>query len=167
MTKIVLTAILLTVLLPLSVWSQSSDDPEVQKAKEETVVVFDLARFFGFLKTMEEEKKAPELSQEQLEEIYEAMIWLQSRERVEAADAEEVLIRLEDEVLTPDQLMEVDQLALAREEARAVRTPGGGEGGLITSYIAGGAFNPIASTEKTMGKDFAAYLELVRKRVGK
>ena len=158
----------LLVLVPHTLMAQSPDDPEIIKAKEETAVVFDLVRFFGFLNTMEEEQPALALSGDQLEEIYEIMNRLQSTERIEVDMAEEILVHLEDEVLSPDQLMEVDQLFIAREETRTVQTgQGGGEGGLITSYIAGGPFNPTLDASKTMGKDFGAFYKSVSERLGK
>ena len=160
--------LLLLVLVPHTLVAQSPDDPEIIKAKEETAVVFDLVRFFGFLGTMEEEQPTLALSRDQLDEVYDIMNKIRATERLEAEMAKEILVQLEDEVLSPDQLMEVDQLFIAREAERTVSTgQGGGEGGLITSYIAGGPFNPSLDASKTMGKDFAAFYKSVAERVGK
>lgn len=63
------------------------------------------------------------------------------------------------EFLSPEQWM--------NERDSNGTTPGAGGGGQITSYIAGGPFNPMADTTKTIGKDFAAYLHSVAGRLGK
>ncbi len=52
----------------------------------------------------------------------------------------------EEEVLSPQQLMEVNKLAIARMETREIQgiSQGAGiGGGQITSYLAGGPFNPM------------------------
>lgn len=160
-------AVLILATASFAAFAQTSpDDPAIQKAKEETAVVFDLARFFGYLKKMEEADTKLALSKTQLEEVYTIMKRLEGAARVEPADAEKTLIYLEDKVLKTEQLVAVDQLAIAREQT-ATTPQGGGDGGLITSYIAGGPFNPMTNTTRTMGKDFADYLVLVAKRLGK
>ncbi len=144
------------------------DDPAIAKAKEETQPVFDLARFFGYLKAMEENNPKLALSKAQLEEVYATMKRFQAMQRVEPSEAAKSLAYLEDKLLRPDQLMAVDQIAIEREQARTTQTTqGSGDGGLITSYIAGGAFNPMTGTTRTIGKDFADYLAIVAKRLGK
>jgi hypothetical protein len=171
MKKSIVISLLMVLLLPvLAVAQTSPDDPAVQAAKEETVVVFDLGRFFGFLHTMEEESPGLALSRDQLEEVYRSMSELKGMQRVEPDRAEEMLVYLEDEVLSPDQLMEVDQLAIAKMEARETQTTSGETGtggGQITSYIAGGPFNPMTDETKTIGKDFTAFFEYVSKKLGK
>ncbi len=171
MKKIVVISLLALMLLPFLAAAQTSpDDPAVLAAKEETVVVFDLGRFFGFLFTIEKESLKLALSQDQLEEVYESMGELKAMQRVEPDDAEEMLVYLEDEVLSPDQLMEVDQLAIARMESReteATTQSTGTGGGQITSYVAGGPFNPMTDATKTIGKDFAAFFDYVSKKLGK
>jgi len=171
MRKIIAISALLLALLPFMAAAQTSpDDPAVQAAKEETAVVFDLGRFFGFLHTMEEQSPELALSRDQLEELYRSMNELKGMQRVEPDSAERLLVYFEDEVLSPDQLMEVDQLAIARMESRETQssTQGTGTGGgQITSYIAGGAFNPMTDDSKTIGKDFNAFFEYVAKQLGK
>jgi hypothetical protein len=139
------------------------------EAKKETAVVFDLGRFFGYLNTMEKETPELALSRSQLEQIYKIMEELNRIDRVEPDYAEKLLVSLEDDVLTPDQLMQVDQLAIAKAEARTTSASAGGGtgGGQITSYVAGGAFNPIKDPAKTIGQDFAAFFEYVAKKLGK
>ena len=167
MRKSVLATVAVLVLVPFGAFSQSPDDPAIVAAKKETAIVYDLARFFGFLDTMEQENPKLALSKDQLAEVYAVMQKLKGMERVEPDAAEELLVHLEDDVLTPEQLMEVDQLIIAREQERSTQETGtgGGDGGLITSYIDGGAFNPMTNTGRKMGDDFLAYLESVRRRL--
>jgi len=171
MKKPIVLAVLTLMLLPFLAAAQTSpDDPAVLAAKEETAVVFDLGRFFGFLFTIEKESPKLALSQDQLEEVYQSMSELKLMQRVEPDRAEEMLIYLEDEVLSPDQLMEVDQLAIARMESRETQSTSQGTGtggGQITSYIAGGPFNPMSDAAKTIGKDFAAFFDYVSKKLDK
>ncbi len=160
--------ITLLVLLPLgAVMAQTSpDDPAIIKAKEETKVVFDLGRLFGYLNTMEKEEKNLALSRDQLEEIYRIMAVLRQTDRVEPDTAETMLVNLEDNILTPDQLMYTDQLAIEKMQTRTPGTGGGG-GGQITSYIAGGPFNPMKDPSKNIGKDFETFFNYAAKKLGK
>lgn len=167
MKKIIVIALL--VLIPLgTVMAQTSpDDPAITKAKEETAVVFDLGRMFGYLNTMVTEEKKLALSDEQMNDLYSIMETLLQTDRVEPDAADGMLVRIEDEILTPDQLMYTDQLAI---EKMASRTPGAGGssgGGQITNYIAGGAFNPMKDPSKTIGKDFGTFLSYLAKKLGK
>ncbi len=164
MKKII--GITLLVLLPLAVvMAQSSpDDPAIIKAKEETAVVFDIGRLFGYLNTMENEEKSLALTKDQLEEIYKIMTVLKRTDRVEPDIADSLLANLEDNILTPDQLMYTDQLAIAKMETRTAGTGGGGQ---ITNYIAGGAFNPMKDPSKNIGKDFDVFFHYVTKKLGK
>lgn len=171
MTKVLLLSALALALLPLLAAAQTSpDDPAVQAAKEETAVVFDLGRFFGYLQTMEKESPKLALSKSQLEAVYEAMNRIKTLKRVEPAEAEKTLRHLEEEVLNPDQLMAVDELAIAKMAARETQTTqpsDGSGGGQITSYVAGGPFNPMTDATKTIGKDFAAFYDYVKKKLGR
>ena len=168
MKKTIVLLVVLVLMIPaLAIAQTSPDDPEIQKAKEETAVVFDLGRLFGYLQTMEKDQKNLALNNSQLIEIYSIMKDLKTMERVEPKWADERLTQLEDNILTPDQLMYTDQLAIAREAEQETKTPGSGGGGQITSYIAGGAFNPMADPSKTIGKDFASFFDYVSKKLGK
>jgi len=166
---LVLAMVIFSVVGLVAVFSQETEpDPEIQAAKEETVVIYDLGRFFGFLTTLEEEKPELAFSKNQLEAIYKIVMEIKNSERIEAEWADERLTFLEDEVLTVEQLIEVDQLIIAREENRVPQEKGTGTGsGPISSYVAGGAFNPIIDETKTMGEDFAEFFELISKKLGK
>ncbi len=150
--------------------AQSASDPAVQKAREETAVVFDLGRMFGFIQTMEEEDASLRLSPDQIRELYVIMTSIRQIERMEPDRADEWLAQIEDDILTVKQLMYVDQLYLGRSRtAQSGSGTGTGNGagasaagessGSIATYVAGGKFNPILDTSKSMGQDFAAFYE--------
>ncbi len=152
---------------------ENEPDPAIKKAKEDTVVVYDLGRFFGYLLTMEEEVPKRALSNEQLETVYEIALEIKNLERIEPEWAEERLDYLELDVLTVDQLLEVDLLIIAREESRVPqeKNGGGSSGGTGTNplqtFVAGGAFNPIIDEAKSIGEGFYAFLEYAAEKLGK
>jgi hypothetical protein len=160
--------ILLLVLMPLLVMAQS-DDPEIMKAKEETAVVFDLGRFFGYLNTMEEEAPELSLSKDQMQELYETLTRFLAMDRIEVDDADETLLHMEEELLTLDQLIYVDELAIEKMENRVSGSGAGGGsgGGQLANYVAGGAFNPLKDPSKTIGKDVAGFFDYLKKKLGK
>ena len=172
-TLTTLTAALIVALgSPMAPQAQETEpDPEVQKAKEETAVVYDLGRFFGYAATMEEENAKLALSRSQMESFYAVMSEIEKTTRIEPEWAEEKLEYLELDVLTPDQLLEVDQLALARE---STRDSGGGTGqggstgsGPIMTYVAGGAFNPMLDETKSLGQGYYELYRSIAKRLGR
>ena len=170
MKKIML--ILLLGLMPILVMAQS-DDPEIMKAKEETAVVFDLGRFFGYLNTMEEEAPELALSKDQMKELYDTLNRFLTIDRIEVDDADETLLYMEEELLTLDQLIYVDELAIEKMANRVSGSGAGGGsgggsgGGQLANYVAGGAFNPLKDPSKTIGKDVAAFFDYLKKKLGK
>ncbi|MCD6397066.1 MAG: hypothetical protein J7L71_05965 [Spirochaetaceae bacterium] len=167
MKKIIL--ITLIVLLPLSaaIAQSSPDDPAIIKAKEETAVVFDLGRLFGYINTMEAEEKKLTLNNDQMEAIYKIMSTLKQTDRIEPDMADQMITDMENNILTVDQLMYTDQLAIAKMATRTAGSGSGGGGGQITNYIAGGAFNPMTDPEKNIGKDFDILFNYLIKKLGK
>lgn len=164
MKKIILTGLLLV--FAFAVYGQDTEpDPEIVQAKEETAVVYDLGRFFGYVHTMVSEDSSLELQAEQLKIFRDVMETIKSTERIEPEWADETLEYLELDVLTVPQLMAVDMLAIEREESRESGTgesKGGGTGsGPILTYVAGGAFNPIIDESKSLGEGFAALYKYV------
>ena len=164
MKKIAIAGILLV--LALTVYGQDTEpDPEIAKAKEETAVVYDLGRFFGYVHTMVSEDSSLSLKAEQLKIFREIMETIKNTERIEPEWADETLEYLELDVLSVDQLMAVDKLAIEREESRETGTgesKGGGTGsGPILTYVSGGAFNPIIDESKSLGEGFVALYEYV------
>ncbi len=157
--------ILLLTLTPFLLMAQS-DDPEIIKAKEETAVIFDLGRFFGYLQTMEQEAPELALTDAQAEELYLALKYFLKKDRVDVDDAEWHLTYFEDELLTIDQLMYVDELAIEKMATRVPGSGGGSGGGQMASYIAGGAFNPLKDETKTIGQDVASFFAYLKKKTG-
>ncbi|MDA3940548.1 MAG: hypothetical protein PF693_14775 [Spirochaetia bacterium] len=168
--------VLLLVLTPFILMAQSTD-PAIIKAKKETAVIFDLGRFFGYLNTMV--TKAPELalSEDQIEELYNTLSGFLILDRIEIDAADESLVYLEEELLTLEQLIYVDELAIAKMENRVSGSGAGGGGGgssasgsgggQLAGYVAGGDFNPLKDPSKTIGKDVAAFFDYLKKKVGK
>jgi len=169
--RILLSVATLSMLLPLTAMAQTSpDDPAIQAAKEKTAVVFDLGRMFGYLQTLENEHPQLALTVAQLQKVYVVMETIRATKRLEPNLADELLTRIEDTILTPSQLTEVDQIAITKlndREASGTTQNSGSGGGQITSYTAGGPFNPMLDSTKTIGKDFGAYFKLVSKKLGK
>ncbi len=158
--------ILLLTLVPFMLTAQS-DDPEIIKAKEETAVIFDLGRFFGYLQTMEKEAPELALSKAQIEELYLTLNYFIKKDRIKVDDAEWHLTYMEEELLTIDQLIYVDELAIEKMATRVPGSGGGSEGGgQMASYIAGGAFNPLKDETKTIGQDVASFFTYLKKKTG-
>ena len=163
---------MLAVLFLLVAWAaltaQTTPDPAIQKAKEETVVVYDLGRFFGYVLQMHQENAKLALTPDQQEEIAGYIEEIRAMTRIEAAWAEETLEYLELDLLTPAQLMMVDQLAIAwqnsRESTSGTGTGTGASGGSgpIASYVAGGPFNPIVDETKSIGANMKALYDLLK-----
>jgi len=179
MKKYVVLLLLVLMVFPV-VAQETTDhvvDPAVQEAKEETAVVYDLGRFFGFVWRLQgEDFEDLAMTRDQMVEMYEVVSYVAGAERIEPDWAEEKLDYLELDLLTPAQLMQVDMFAIAREESRV---PGSGTGsgsssggtgtgsGPILSYVNGGAFNPLIDDSKTTGQDFFSLLEFLQKELGR
>ena len=169
--------LMIAVIGATSVSAQSTDpDPAVQEAKEETAVVFDLGRFFGYVWRLEQESDDLGLTRDQQAEFYTVMQEIVSRSRIEPDWAEEVYERLELDVLTVAQLMQVDMFVLERDASRSSGTgtgagsgnPGSGTGsGPILTYLEGGAFNPIVDDTKSQGQDFLAFQAYLKRELGR
>lgn len=160
--KTIAVALLTVVFALLAVgnaFAQTTPDPAIQQAKEDTVVVYDLGRFFGYVHAMTVESSRLALTAQQKSEILAVMTEIRNMSRVEPDWAEEKLEYLELDLLTPAQLMDVDRRAIEWQNSRettATGTGGGTGSGPITSYVAGGPFNPIVDETKTIGQGFAA-----------
>lgn len=146
----------------------ADQDPAVRKAREETAVVFDLGRILGFIRTMESEKPTLRLEAAQVRDLYAIMTAIRQSERIEPRRADEWLVTIEEEILTAAQLAYIDKLYLDRASTAqsgagtgsgSAGAAGGEASGSIATYIAGGAFNPIMDTTKSMGQDFARYYD--------
>ena len=167
--------ILLMAMIPLMAMAQPTD-PAIIKAKEETAVIFDLGRFFGYLNTMEEEAPEFALSKDQMRELSETLTRYLKLDRIEVDDADKTLLYMEEELLTLDQLIYVDELAIAKMENRVSGSGAGGGGGSsgsgsgggqLAGYVAGGAFNPLNDTSKTIGEDVISFYDYLKKKLNK
>jgi hypothetical protein len=171
----ILVASLVMIMVVQTAVAQSGSDPAMQKAREETLVIFDLGRMFGYLNVLEKDTKVPALSNAQLTKLYDIMVELRSTRRVEVARARTLLATIEDSILTPAQLMAADKLSATREPEKATNQgSGAGAGsssssgaGSLASYVSGGDFNPVLDTTKTMGQDFSAFFEYTARKLGR
>ena len=167
----IIAALIMAAVAATAFGQETEPDPAIQEAKEQTAVIYDLGRFFGYVHTMVSENDDLELSTAQLETFHEIMLEIKNLDRIEPEWADETLEYLELDVLSVKQLIEVDQLAIAREESREEGTSegkGGGTGtGPILTYVAGGAFNPIIDETKSLGQGFAELLQFIEKRLGR
>ncbi len=167
MKKFILITLITLLALSAAIAQSSPDDPAIIKAKEETAVVFDLGRLFGYINTMETEEKSLSLDKNQMEAVYKIMVTLKQTDRIEPDMADSMITDIEDNILTVDQLMYTDQLAIAKMATRTAGSGSGGGGGQITNYIAGGAFNPMTDPAKNIGKDFNTLFNYLVKKLGK
>lgn len=176
MRKQFLLVVTMVILAVMSISAQETEpDPAIQQAKEETAVIYDLGRFFGYVHTMIEENPDLALTPKQLEEFHTVMTRIKGMSRVEADWADETLDYLELDLLTVKQLIAVDKLAIARESTRQTGTgesKGAGAttenpAGSVQTYVAGGAFNPMLDTSKSLGEGFDDFYKYVAKTIGK
>lgn len=158
MNRTMVLIIAMALLVPVLLTAQTEPDPAIQEAKEETAVVYDLGRFFGYVHTMTTENSRLALTTAQKSELLQVMTEIKGMSRVEPDWAGETLEYLELDFLTPAQLMEVDRLAIewmnTRESTTGTGTGGGTGSGPISSYVAGGPFNPIIDDTKSIGQGF-------------
>jgi uncharacterized membrane protein YgcG len=164
-TLAVLLVLLTAALAPTHLFGQIT--PEMQKAREETAVVFDLGRFFGYVHEMTTENRTLALTTAQKRSILTVMNEIRALKRIEPPWAAGKLEYLELDVLTPAQLMDIDRRAIAWQKSRD--TPGSGGGstggsgsGPLSTYAAGGPFNPIVDTERLIGQNFQALYDLLK-----
>lgn len=169
---LVVTLVLAGLVVGVASAQPTEQNPEIQKAKEEMAVVFDLGRMFGYIRTMEEEEDDLRLTADQVRKLYVIMTAIKQTERMDPDVADDWLIAIEDDILNVKQLVYVDQLYLARAStAGSGDGSGGGNGsrsgsgetgsatGSIATYVAGGKFNPIVDSTNKMGEEFLAYYE--------
>lgn len=155
---------------PVAAQTTTDLQAEMQEAREETLVVYDLGRFFGYVEDMSANDASLALTSDQATAFREIMTEIRETQRIEPEWAEERLTHLELEVLTPTQLMEVDRRAIEWQNNRETTSePGSGAGsgggtgsGPLSTYVAGGAFNPLLDESKSIGEGFAGLYERLR-----
>ncbi len=146
--------------------AQTTPDPAIQAAKEKLEVVYDLGRVFGYIHTMDKEQKKLALTSTQAKALSAIGAKILATKRLEPATADAWLQEIENKILTDDQLMFIDGLALERA-SESVAGSGTGAGSTtgtspIQSYLSGGAFNPMLDATKTLGKDFKAAYDYLK-----
>lgn len=159
---------------------QASDAAAMQRVREELEVVADLGRLFTFILRMEKEVPILSLNGDQVNQLWQVTEEIRRTERLTPAVAETLTLKIEDNILNPDQLFYTDQQFLTREEKRvpgtgssaAARGSGTADGsgaagssaGIIATYTAGGPYNPLLDESRQVGQDFAAIRESLRAR---
>lgn len=167
---VALVALVFAAAGPVAAQTTTDLQAEMQEARQETLVVYDLGRFFGYVDAMIADDASLALSNDQAAEFLEIMTEIRETQRIEPDWAEGRLAYLELDVLSPAQLMEVDRRAIEWQNTRESTTePGSGAGsgggtgtGPLSTYVAGGAFNPLLDETKSIGEGFAALFERVR-----
>ncbi len=181
-----LAAILLLIAAaPAAPAQDHSASAQMQALRAELEVVSELGRLLGFILRMQHEQDSLALSGDQLRSLWQLSEEIGRSERLTPARAEQMMIRIEDEILSPQQLMYTDQQFLNREETRvpgsgpsargaagssgsagspAAGSPGGdgSSSGTIATYAAGGPYNPLLDTSRQLGQDFEALRELLQ-----
>ncbi|MDA3947642.1 MAG: hypothetical protein PF508_00315, partial [Spirochaeta sp.] len=114
-------------LAPSNLFGQTT--PEMQQAREETAVVYDLGRFFGYVHGMTTESPSLALTDTQKRKIAGVIEQIREMRRIEPEWAEEQLTYLELELLTPAQLMDVDRRAIEWQNTRESTGQTGSGGG--------------------------------------
>lgn len=166
--KKILTAVLLVVLPFLAVAQTGPTDPAMQKVRAELEPVYALGRLFGYLAIMEGQQPRLALSRAQVTRIFDVMEKIKAVRRFEAKTAADMLSEVEDRILTPDQLQFTDHLALAANSTPGQNKTSSSTGsGPLASYAAGGPFNPMTDTNTQIGKNFAAFSQLLRRKLGR
>jgi len=167
MKKKVKGALAVLVFLPFLATAQPTD-PALLKARADLESVFALGRVFGYLSTMETQQPKLALSRSQAGKIAEVVEKIKAIRRFDASTADEMLGEIEDRILTAEQLQFTDQLALAANATPAQNQSGNAPGtGPLASYVAGGPFNPMTDASSQVGRNFAAFSQLVSRKLGK
>ncbi len=154
-----------TLIAVAGLFAQTTQDPAITAAKEKLEVVYDLGRVYGYIHTMDKEQKKLALSAVQVKSLLGYADKIKGMQRIEPKVAEAMLVEIEDQVLTADQLIFVDGLAIARLSERTTAGSGAGAAGGVSpvqSYLDGGPFNPMLDATKTLGKDFKAAYDYLK-----
>lgn len=164
---------------------EQSASAQMQALRAELEVVSELGRLLGFILRMQNEAESLALNGDQLRSLWQLTEEIRRSERLTPERAEQMILRIEDEILEPRQLMYTDQQFLNREETRvpgsgpsargapgssgsagspAAGSPGGdgSSSGTIATYAAGGPYNPLLDTSRQLGQDFEALSRLLQ-----
>ncbi len=92
---------------------------DVQAAREELNAILDLGRFLGFIHTMSTEEDGLRLSDGQARELLEITRSISNASRLTGDTAETYMMRIEDGILSGQQLVYTDRLWIASDRERA------------------------------------------------
>ena len=95
-------------LISTAVFAQS-DDPAIQAARAETQVITDLGRTLGFVYRMDVEESRLVLNQRQAVALRAIIEEIRNTTRLTPRVAQQLLTRVEDQILTPAQLAHTDR----------------------------------------------------------
>ncbi len=151
-----------------------STDPAMMRAREEVAVVLDLGRLIGFVSRVDAEVPHLAITSAQAEQLVRIMREIRTTSRLTPRVAEAMMLEIEDSVLTGAQLLQVDRFWAEadrlRESGAAQGTPAtrqGAEGsspGALSSYVAGGPYNPLIDTSRPQGQEFEAFFTRLQQR---
>jgi hypothetical protein len=171
-----LLALMLLLTVPMVIHGQEhANDPAFQKAREETAVITELGRLFGFLLRMDREETSLKISHSQAGELSLIAEEIERTDRFTPKRATAMMVLIEDNILTPAQLIYTDRLFMNRDSSRTGSGSGSGSnpgssgnpaGGAMAAFIAGGPYNPLRDASRQQGQDFQEFRALVRKRAG-
>jgi len=115
-----LLTLILLVTVGTSLFGQSSrrDDPAVIRARQEMEVAQDLGRLLGFIYQMVQEESRLALTTNQSRNLHGLITQVLQTTRLDARTAEAFILRIEDTILTPAQLLYTDRLFAARDATR-------------------------------------------------
>ena len=144
---------------------QTGRDQNLQ-VREDLLVITELGRLFGFIVTMHESEPALAISRAQAQELWQISEELRRIQRLEPALAERHLLQIEDTILNPAQLLYTDRLFSGRGESQESGSEtrssprsndndsSSGDFSSISSYLAGGRYNPFLDQGRPMGDNF-------------
>ncbi|TVR61633.1 MAG: hypothetical protein EA426_03060 [Spirochaetaceae bacterium] len=171
----------------VTVAQQHASDPAMQKAREETQVVLDFARFLGIVLRMVEQEPTLGLSSAQARQLLDVLSDVRTTSRLTATNARRMMGYIEDDILTAQQLMFTDRVWMqssgerssagaSGSQNRGSNTTGEQSGtgseasanaGALSSYASGGPYNPLSDTTRRQGQDFEALYEYALSRAGR
>ena len=174
---LVVLLVMMSVFVPAIGFSQATaqTDPAMAAAREEMNMAQDLGRFFGFILQMIEEEPRLNLTSPQARQLHGVIERVLATVRLDGETTEEFFIEIEDDILTPAQLLYTDKLFAEREATRVPAGTGQGRsgtttdasaaGGSVTTFMNGGAYNPLTDTTKQQGQDTAELKALLARRL--
>ena len=108
-------------LIPTQLIAQSGghkDDPAVQRARADMEVAQDLGRLLGFIYQMVQDESRLALNSNQTRQLHTLITQALNTTRLDRPTAEDFILRIEDDILSPAQLLYTDRLFAARENTR-------------------------------------------------